>query len=168
MPSPILFHSLTSIPPSSFGYNLSGAGRWISLPLKKKKKAGGKKRKPKAIEPTPRASSVEKDDEDDEMKEVGSGGEEEHHDDEPKPWEAAKEAKEVAAGQEAEMDDPDDPEKSIPFARYNTMLAVQRSTLYMCVPSLFAFCFRAEKLMRFRFWQLWGYSRGGLEGVYVS
>ena len=37
-----------------------------------------------------------------------------------------------------EEDDPDDPEKTVPFARYNAMLAIQRNTLYMCGPFLLA------------------------------
>ena len=52
--------------------------------------------------------------------------------DDAKPWEVAQQAKESLV-LEQEQDDPDDPEKSIPFARYNAMLAVQRSTLYMSV-----------------------------------
>lgn len=107
----------------SFGYNIAGAGRWISLPLKKKKKAGGKKRKPRAVESAP----ADREDED-----MPDGSDGEGDDEDAKPWEVAQQAKEsMVLDQEA--DDPDDPEKSIPFARYNTMLAVQRSTLYMCV-----------------------------------
>ena len=102
-----------------FGYNTGGAGRWISLPLKKKKKAGGKKRKPKPVE-------AER--EDAEMQDESDGEE----GDDAKPWEVAQQAKESLV-LEQEQDDPDDPEKSIPFARYNAMLAVQRSTLYMSV-----------------------------------
>ncbi|KAL8290639.1 hypothetical protein RQP46_002897 [Phenoliferia psychrophenolica] len=108
-----------------FGYNISGTGRWISLPLKKKKKAGGKKRKPKVVEATPSAA----DREDEEMRD-GSDGEGEGGEEEAKPWEVAQQAKDAMA-LDQEADDPDDPEKSIPFARYNAMLAVQRSTLYI-------------------------------------
>ncbi|KAK4705245.1 hypothetical protein P7C70_g960, partial [Phenoliferia sp. Uapishka_3] len=107
-----------------FGYNIAGAGRWISLPLKKKKKAGGKKRKPKVVEAIA-APSPEPEDE-----EMRAGSDDDGEDDEPKPWEVAQEAKEALV-LDQEVDDPDDPEKSIPFSRYNAMLAVQRSTLYM-------------------------------------
>lgn len=113
--------------PTRFGLNL-GSARWISLPLKKKKKAGGgKKRKPKAIE----VSSRQVDEDEEMLDHDGSDGGEE---DEPQAWELAQQKKE--AEKEAEIeDDPDDPEKTVPFARYNAMLAVQRNALYM-----YAFC----------------------------
>lgn len=106
-----------------FGLNL-GSARWISLPLKKKKKAGGgKKRKPKAIE----VSSRQVDEDEEMLDHDGSDGGEE---DEPQAWELAQQKKE--AEKEAEIeDDPDDPEKTVPFARYNAMLAVQRNALYI-------------------------------------
>ncbi|KAI5479162.1 Kelch repeat containing protein [Pseudohyphozyma bogoriensis] len=106
-----------------FGLNLNGT-RWISLPLKRKKKAGGgRKKKQKAAEAAAQAQKDE--DEDMEDAERGSDAEDEA-DNEPKPWEVAAQKK-----LEEEEDDPNDPEKSIPFARYNTMLAVQRNTLYL-------------------------------------
>jgi hypothetical protein len=37
---------------------------------------------------------------------------------------------EESASEEEEVDDPDDPLKSVPIVRFNTMLAVQRNTLY--------------------------------------
>ncbi|KAM0751250.1 galactose oxidase [Meredithblackwellia eburnea MCA 4105] len=113
-----------------FGYNMASTGRWVSLPLKKKKKAGGKKRKPKpAATPAPKADE-NGDVEDEEMDDGEKDDVEGDGDREDKPWEAAQRAKEDVAMREDE-DDPDDPEKSVPFARYNTMLAVQRSTLYI-------------------------------------
>lgn len=91
------------------------------MPLKKqKKKGGGKKRKPKVVA-APTAAA-----DDDKMRDGDASDGEDAEEEDSKPWEAAKE---VAM----EEDDPDDPEKTIPFARYNAMLAVQRNTLYMRV-----------------------------------
>lgn len=115
-----------------FGYNMGGAGRWISLPLKKKKApgGGGKKKKAKA------AAAAKAEENHDSMDAEGNDGDadeeggEDDGEDEVKPWEVAKLAKEATMEDE---DDPDDPEKTVPFARYNAMLAVQRNTLYMYV-----------------------------------
>jgi hypothetical protein len=101
----------------SYGYQMQGNGRWISLNLKKRKKPGGKKAK-RPSAPVPIADEDE-DDNDAYGMEVDSTTL--VPDRRPPPT------------REIEEDDPDDPEKSIPSARYNAMLAVQRNTLYMFV-----------------------------------
>lgn len=127
---PPLLPSLT-LSRHSFGYNMGGNGRWISLPLKKKKKKGGgnkKKAKAKAALLATERDPDAEDDEDAKMENGEQGSDEEEEDEGPKPWELAQMAKEEQAAAEDE-DDPDDPEKTIPFARYNAMLAVQVSCL---------------------------------------
>lgn len=127
---PALARSPSPFPPS-FGYNMAGNGRWISLPLKKKKKKGGgnkKKAKAKAALLVGEPGEDGADDgEDAKMEDGERASDDEEEDDGPKPWELAQMAKEeqMAAVDE---DDPDDPEKTIPFSRYNAMLAVQVST----------------------------------------
>lgn len=89
-----------------FGYQLLGNGRWISLNLKRPKKKGGRRRK-KVIQPKKNSS----DDEGDTTAKSDNG--EDHE----------------SSSSESE-EDPDDPQKSVPISRFNTMLAVQRNTIY--------------------------------------
>ncbi|KAL7412220.1 hypothetical protein BDY24DRAFT_352931, partial [Mrakia frigida] len=95
----------------AYAYTLAHPGRWISLNLKKKKKMGGGRRKPKVIQAAPRG-------EEDDDEEYGSGDEQEQQ-------------VEVAAPVYVEEDDPDDPQKTVPLTRYNTMLAILKNTLYV-------------------------------------
>ncbi|SCV74046.1 BQ2448_6478 [Microbotryum intermedium] len=124
-----------------FGYNMGGNGRWISLPLKKKKKAGGKRKKAKQLQqqqaskasipssPAPNDDEGHDEGDDERMEEDDARDSEEEA---SKPWELAEQKRQEAlnAMDEEEEDDPDDP-KTIPGARYNAMLAVQRNTLYL-------------------------------------
>jgi len=87
-----------------FGYQIAGNGRWISLNLRKPKKKGGRRRR------KPAAPIVEQNNNSDDDEE-NAQNEDEQSEEEPE-------------------DDPDDPQKSVPIVRYNTMLAVQRNTLY--------------------------------------
>lgn len=138
-----------SLKPSglSFGYNMGGNGRWISLPLKKKKKKGGgnkKKAKAKAALLAAERDPIDAAEEDDKMEDGEQNSDDEEEDEGPKPWELAQMAKEEKAAAEDE-DDPDDPEKTIPFARYNAMLAVQVSRLEI----LLHFCLSQMSLLLF-------------------
>lgn len=99
-----------------FAYQLGGNGRWVSLNLKRPKKKGGRRRK-KPQQPQPQQRENRDDDSDDDNE--GRGDEEE-----------GTREDEARDQEEEEEDDPDDPQKSIPLARFNTMLAVQRNTLY--------------------------------------
>jgi hypothetical protein len=106
-----------------FGYQLPARGRWISLNLKRPKKKAPKKAKKKQAIIEPRHNQYEKDDEndDDEM---------EIDEEEIKsiPLHGAKVLDQVVP---TEDDDPDDPQKTVPRARYNAMMAVQKNTVYM-------------------------------------
>lgn len=83
-----------------FGYQMAGNGRWISLNLRKPKKKGGRRRRKVAPAPVTRQN------------------------------EDSEQEDEDAVVEEESDDDPDDPQKSVPIPRFNTMLAVQRNTLY--------------------------------------
>lgn len=72
------------------------------------------------------------------------------------PWFALRRAEqmEVAAPVFVEEDDPDDPQKTVPLARYNTMLAILKNTLYVyggSVLLLFRYLppFRSKRLTPF-------------------
>lgn len=116
-----------------FAYTLNSPGRWISLNLKKpKKKAGAGRRKAKAAAaaityPTKEEredGDGENDDEDDERMDGddGSDAEREKVEAQLKVAEVAPPPPEPAAA--VEDDDPDDPLRTVPHARYNTMIAV--------------------------------------------
>lgn len=125
-----------------YAYQLTGNGRWMILNLKKKKKPGqGKRKKAQNQEQLPDQSPPKQ--------ETEEMIEDEDLDDEDRAEEARlraeqalrdnlKRAKEPPApsvpakADEATVDDNmDDPEKSIPLARYNPMLAVLKNTLYI-------------------------------------
>jgi hypothetical protein len=107
---------LTLLSRNSYGYQLQGSGRWISLNLKKKKKAGGGKRSKRPAATPAAAPNPNSDDE-----ETEQNAEPMDVDSTPPP------------PPRKEEEDPDDPEKSVPSSRYNAMLAVQRNTLYLYV-----------------------------------
>ncbi|KAH9815522.1 hypothetical protein DFH28DRAFT_1082337 [Melampsora americana] len=118
-----------------YAYQLTGNGRWMILNLKKKKKPGGQAKRKKAQnqEQVP-DHALPKDEPEDMI-------EDEDLDDEERAEEARlraeqalrdnlKRAKEPPAPS-IPTDNMDDPEKSIPLARYNPMLAVLKNTLYI-------------------------------------
>jgi hypothetical protein len=122
-----------------YGYQTAGNGRWISLNLKRPKKKGPtKKQKVKAIQ----VQQEEKGD-DAEEKEEGTDSEDEKVQDglssetngsaEHKQSEVSSTNASVIpqASAAEEDDDPDDPLKTVPIARYNAMMAVQKSVLYI-------------------------------------
>lgn len=132
-----------------FGYQLLGTGRWVSLNLKRpKKKAGGGKRKKKAP-PAPAPKQQIYYDHDSDEGDEGDGDSDAEGKDEDDDAEKARGDEGQKAASEAvesakatlpptppptlpdEDDDPNDPMKTVPIERYNTMLAVQRNTLYM-------------------------------------
>lgn len=128
-----------------FGYQTAGNGRWISLNLKRPKKKGPtKKQKVKAVQVQQEiAQTAEEDARDHE----GEDGEEEEnsadsaHSGQPNGTAASAEShtrestndvsKQPGRAEQDEEEDPDDPLKSVPIARYNTMMAVQKNTLYI-------------------------------------
>ena len=87
-----------------YGYQLPGNGRWISLNIKKGKKKGGRRRRKVVI------------------RDERSDGEDSEHE--------GNDGNDGNEDEEEEEDDPDDPLKSVPIARFNTMLAIQRNTLF--------------------------------------
>ncbi|KAF7791713.1 hypothetical protein EIP86_002737 [Pleurotus ostreatoroseus] len=98
--------------PSEFrrsnGYQITGNGRWISMPLKKPKKKGGPRKKPQVVVQREDVSDQEDVDED------------------------AAENNIPAPAPVVEPDvDLDDPLLTTPLPRYNAMLAVVRNTLYI-------------------------------------
>ncbi|CAO1630985.1 unnamed protein product [Parajaminaea phylloscopi] len=163
-----------------FGYNLGGAGRWVSLNLRKKKKqvaAGGKKKREKAaaaaaaaaakaaeIEAREREKQAELEEESD-SSEGDDDGDDDDDDQNPDEEDAAERAVDAngrdetsglpSSGPEEAMPghatsstraaklvsvkssaaaaegDPDDADNIKPISRFNTMLAVQRNTLYL-------------------------------------
>ncbi|KAF8799197.1 hypothetical protein BYT27DRAFT_7236407 [Phlegmacium glaucopus] len=95
-----------------YGYQLSGKGKWSSMTLKKTKSEGWCQK-----------------DKDAKWKEQNSGGEEDDEaKDEVPPPAAAPETPKTAT---LDGPDPTDPLLTAPLPRYNTMLAVLRSTLYI-------------------------------------
>ncbi|PWN29645.1 hypothetical protein BDZ90DRAFT_225927 [Jaminaea rosea] len=148
-----------------FGYNIPGAGRWISLNLRKKKKqqaAGGKKKREKAaaaaaaaaaktaeIEAREREKEEEErqleHDDSDSGSESGSDKDGAERGEQGREGEGREKTTEVqngtitgaggaarAAPVVAPADfDEDDPELTRPYTRFNTMLAIQRNTLYL-------------------------------------
>lgn len=144
-----------------YGYQLPGAGRWISLNLRRPKKMGGqggKKKRAKAAAAAAAAKAKAEEiarrkqeqaefrawEQNDESDENANPEEETNQEGfsgtavasgATKPPEASS-AKADLMAQAAtvvaeEDDDPDDPMKSVPLERYNAMLAVQRNTLYI-------------------------------------
>lgn len=126
-----------------FGYQLAGNGRWISLNLRRpKKKAGGRRRRKVVQQPQVQERKWEQNSDDEENDE--QDGEEvekgayDNHSKEPATGNGRQAGKGVngsaaaaaADGGADSDDDPDDPQKSVPIPRFNTMLAVQRNTLY--------------------------------------
>lgn len=116
-----------------FAYQLSGNGRWVSLNLKRPKKKGGRRRKkPQAQtqhhpqQQQQRRQERQRGDNDTDEEEDNEG----RDDDDGLNGEEKHEQEEQEEEEEEEEDDPDDPQKSVPLARFNTMLAVQRNTLY--------------------------------------
>lgn len=123
-----------------YGYQIANGpnGRWISLNLKKpkQKKKGPSKAKLKKFqqrqrEEEERRRKQEENDEDDDSKSNG-------HDEDGNIEEDDAEGDQVNGNGEIssddeseEEDDPDDPQKTVPIARYNAMMAVQKNTLYI-------------------------------------
>ncbi|CED85351.1 glycoside hydrolase family 38 protein [Phaffia rhodozyma] len=97
------------------GYSLAHPGRWVTMNLKKpKKKAGGGRRKAKVIQaPKPEDQAA-----------TSKADEAYNTDDEV-------EEEDYTVRVVEEEDDPDDPQKSIPLTRYNTMMAIIKNTLYI-------------------------------------
>ncbi|EJD41287.1 galactose oxidase [Auricularia subglabra TFB-10046 SS5] len=113
-----------------YGYVASGNGRWISLTLRKPKKKAGQGRKKKAAPVQHPQTRPDEEEEDDEEEGEDEGGD----DEQPKPKKkegAAPPPSPAPAPAPAEEDDPDDPNLTLPIARYNAMLAVLRNTLYI-------------------------------------
>lgn len=87
-----------------FAYQMAGNGRWISLNLRRPKKKAGRRRRKPVVQEEERQHGSDSDNEERNKAESDD-------DDEPE-------------------DDPDDPQKSVPIPRFNTMLAVQRNVLF--------------------------------------
>ncbi|KAF8313695.1 galactose oxidase [Clavulina sp. PMI_390] len=101
-----------------FGYSTSGNGRWSSLMLKKKKKPGGGGRRQKQVKQQEQRRGQHDSDEDEVA--YDEDGNELH------PPEKEPETPVVTAPPPDEEEGP-----VVPLARYNTMLAVLRNTLYI-------------------------------------
>ncbi|EJF56876.1 galactose oxidase [Dichomitus squalens LYAD-421 SS1] len=120
-----------------YGYQIAGNGKWMSMLLKKPKKKVGNAQRKKVQQwqqqQQQKGSEAEEDDEDDEVEE---GSDVEGRDKEDltpsKPQKAASLPKPVTPTPHPEDEiDPDDPLLTVPLPRYNAMLAVLRSTLYI-------------------------------------
>lgn len=124
-----------------YGYQISNGpnGRWISLNLKKpkQKKKGPNKAKLRKIQQRQREEEERRrrqeeegaqDDEsaDDDADSNHNTGDEHNHVEAQINGDAGSDSE-----SEEEEDDPDDPQKTVPIARYNAMMAVQKNTLYI-------------------------------------
>ena len=117
-----------------FGYQTAGNGRWISMALKRPKKKPTRKavrKQVKAVEDDHQGAAAdnsehEESGEDDAMD--GDIGDAVHKLTNGISKTALPEGQTAPTQDE---DDPDHPDKTIPIARYNAMMAVQRNTLYI-------------------------------------
>ena len=119
-----------------FGYQTAGQGRWISMNLKRPKKKITVKRSKMKKEPQPQHHERVDEDEASHYEEKGDSDESDKENDHQIPEEqhhSASPAKQTKNAREhvAEEEDPDDPIKTIPIARYNAMMAVQKNILYI-------------------------------------
>lgn len=118
----------------SYGYQIPGKGRWVSMALKRPKKKGGGGRKQKKGVQVPVQQKYRPGEEEGE-KSDGEEGEDDYEEVEPaspvlRKGGMGKTEEEEVKPVEPEVD-PDDPNLTAPLPRYNTMLAVLRNTLYI-------------------------------------
>lgn len=123
-----------------YGYQITNGpnGRWISLNLKKpkQKKKGPNKAKLRKIQQRQREEEERRRKEEEEENGSVHGDRDDDHntDDEQANGEESQvngHASSESESEDEEEDDPDDPQKSVPIARYNAMMAVQKNTLYI-------------------------------------
>jgi len=123
-----------------YGYQITNGpnGRWISLNLKKpkQKKKGPNKAKLKKIQQRQREEEERRRKQEEEgEQEVDEDGEHRDADElDEENGEADRTNGHASSSDEdsdEEEDDPDDPQKTVPIARYNAMMAVQKNTLYI-------------------------------------
>lgn len=131
-----------------YGYQIANGpnGKWISLNLKKpkQKKKGPNKAKLRKIQQRQREEEERRrrqeeegdDEEKEECAEDEDGDNEDnqangHTGDHGNVDRANGDAAQSEAESSEEEDDPDDPQKTVPIARYNAMMAVQKNTLYI-------------------------------------
>lgn len=124
-----------------YGYQIANGpnGKWISLNLKKpkQKKKGPNKAKLRKIqqrqrEEEERRRQQEEDDGEGRDSVDGDDGDTANgHLDTAETEHANGDLHSSDDESEEEEDDPDDPQKTVPIARYNAMMAVQKNTLYI-------------------------------------
>lgn len=124
-----------------YGYQTAGNGRWISLNLKRPKKKGPTKKKKaiKAIQAQQEEAREQAEDSEGEGEEDRDEGADEkertngdgQHQLEGETSQPTNGAQTPPAEPDEEEEDPDDPLKTVPIARYNAMMAVQKNTLYI-------------------------------------
>ena len=137
----------------SFGYQITGNGRWVSMVLKRpKKRSGPKPKQPVRTQPSrdwvdSQVFDLDENEDGDVSNALSESGPPniDHVSQFPNGSSAARE---IPLPPQTDTDiDPDDPSLTAPLPRYNAMLAVLRNTLYMCVLTVLPEIFMTEILV---------------------